>query len=415
MSAMKLLIVLALISFSVSREEKCSATPTVHSCSTMVAPNCWKTEGTSPNFTASMYQACPVLANPSTPGATSLCRLSRTTGTGTCDENQGQQRRNTLNTKPCVFNGDCVSESCVLQVCTPAVTACGDQRACATGKYCAGVSRMSGVKGTCSDLLGLGVACTSTSGESCAGGHYCPLGENPVCTPFKAVGGVCTLGNECGPTMYCPETKKCAMYGSLGDTCTEGDKNFCNPQGRAPWYENFCHNGKCVEPHSQATGAKVSDRDLCVSGSGERTANRDYVCVQYKLDESSRDCPAGQDVCKYTYVDEMGATKMGQTQRCYCSMTGTPKSMCPEDQLSTNQVNAAAYKKRLGVEKRDNNGDAMGGPKNASDRLSNFLLNGQNAEASGLDCFHDVVAPLSAGRITLAILFVAGFIAMIVA
>jgi hypothetical protein len=410
MSFIKLLLVLALVNFSLAAV--CPATPTIHRCGTdsMAAGACMTSVGTGPVYTSVDYRPCPMAdANNVLIGTVNTCKTVPGQMTGTCTLEARRDARNTRNGDDCKINGDCFSNTCDLATKKCMVIAlnglCPNSQSCGDGNYCVGGSQSGNASanmGVCMVLPGLGAICVN----ACAAGHFC--GKDLKCAPFLAAGAACTgLGSsECGDARFC-DGSVCQTYGVYGDECASKNALFCPVSARLA-----CSNGRCSGFGREAVGTIVSNARFCLSSQAERQTPSTFICVQYRLAETSQDCPAQATTCKYTYINSLAAT-VTKTMDCICPTSATPVSKCPRDSFNAAIIEATALFFRIAESRYE---DRNWRPSNAGERLAYAAASGNEELVYADTCVLDTIIPLSASRITFgAILFVAAFIGMIFA
>ena len=107
---------------------------------------------------------------------------------------------------------------------------------CAPGLGCA----FEGADNVCRPRRTAGGECQND--ETCADGHFCNFRDNR-CEANRAVGALCSDGNECGPDGAClPDpvfTFRCAPRPGDGETCFLAD---CDPGliCRTPYTAGVC-------------------------------------------------------------------------------------------------------------------------------------------------------------------------------
>ena len=419
MSIVKLLIVLALVNFSLA------AVCPVYKCGTAdmeTSGSCLKPTGTFPDYTTLEFKPCPALtavAGVAVVAGTSNECVQTSQMVGTCTSRPRVGYSMTEHGEECMINTDCRSSSCVSLKCVAVAVGqtCKSNMACAEGNYCMGYTMAT--SGTCTVLPTLNAACTTM----CAKGHFC-RSTTKKCTAFLAEGVACTGASDCGMDLFCKFQEgmafpMCAKFGAFGAVCSASDTVFCNRmRGGA------CSNGKCIGPGTEPVGTLVMNASYCQSMSAEKTAAGGMVCVQYTL-TSEKECAAPDATCNYTYTDELKAT-ITRTMACVCQKNAAPKSMCPLDSfdpiaIKTREMALKTMEEALErLRKGDTSGAMMAErPENAAKRLSQLMESSEGVLYSTADaCVLDILVPLSsaAGRITFgAILFVAAFIGMLFA
>lgn len=121
---------------------------------------------------------------------------------------------------PCDGHEDCpVGTGCVAGACRAA----GPSSPCLRGRNCRATDFCFG--GTCLPRVGLGAACDSSRGDSCADGAFClSVGGSSTCQRLHMAGAACTAGvpfSGCAGGLSC-EGGVCELAGRRGERCQSG-------------------------------------------------------------------------------------------------------------------------------------------------------------------------------------------------